>query len=265
MSEDQHPDGAIRTERRGNLLLIAIDRPKKLNGFSEKMVIELGDAYDLLERDETLSVGVVHALGPNFTAGVQLDQLKAWFADGRHVAPAGKIDPFDLFHPLRTKPVVVAVQGICYTLGIELMLAADIVVAASDTRFGQIEVRRGIYANHGATLRIVQRAGWGDAMRYLLTGDEFSAETACRMGLVQEVVAPGEQLDRAVALAEVIAAQAPLAVRATIESARKGLLHGWPAAIADFGRVQQRLMQSEDAKEGLRSIGEKRPGRFTGR
>lgn len=265
MSEDRHPDGAIRVERRGNLLLIGIDRPQKLNGFSEKMVIELGEAYDLLEKDAAISVGVVHAIGPNFTAGVQLDQLGAWFADGRHVAPAGKIDPFDLFHPLRSKPVVVAVQGICYTLGIELMLAADIVIAADDTRFGQIEVRRGIYANHGATLRIVQRAGWGNAMRYLLTGDEFSAETAYRMGLVQEVVAPGQQLDRAIAMANIIAAQAPLAVRATIESARKGLFHGWPASIADFGPAQRQLMQSEDARDGLLSVKEKRQGRFTGR
>jgi enoyl-CoA hydratase len=92
---------------------------------------------------------------------------------------------------LRTKPVVVAVQGVCFAVGIELMLAADMVVAAEDTRFGQIEVRRGIFPNHGATLRIVERAGCGNAMRYLLTGDEFDAATALRLGLVQEVVPTG--------------------------------------------------------------------------
>jgi 1,4-dihydroxy-2-naphthoyl-CoA synthase len=111
--------------------------------------------------------------------------------DGRHTQAPGRVGPFDLFAPLRTKPVVVAVQRVCFTVGIELMLAADIVIAAEDTRFGQIEVRRGIFANQGATLRIVERAGCGNAMRYLLTGDEFDAATALRLGLVQEVVPTG--------------------------------------------------------------------------
>lgn len=258
-------DGTIRVERSGPVLLMGIDRPAKLNGFSEKMVIELGEAYDRLEHDDEVLVGVLHGIGPNFTAGVQLDQIRTWFAEGRHVAPPGKIDPFDLFHPLRTKPVVTAVHGICFTVGIELMLAGDIVVAADDTRFGQIEVRRGIYANHGATLRIVERAGWGNAMRYMLTGEEFSADTALRLGLVQEVVEPGRQLDRAIELAEIIAAQAPLAVRETIRSARTGLFHGWGAAVAEFGPAQSRLMTTDDAREGLASIKEKRGSRFTGR
>lgn len=262
---DVHPDGAIRIERRGKLMLIGLDRPRKLNGFSAKMAIELGEAFEALEKDDEAYVGVLHAVGPHFTAGVQLDQIATWFAEGRHVAAPGKIDPFDLFDPLRTKPVVVAVQGLCFTVGIELMLAADIVVAARDTRFGQIEVRRGVMANHGATLRIVERAGWGNAMRYLLTGDEFDAETAYRLGLIQEIVDTGRQLDRAIELAETIAAQAPLAVRETIASARKGVFHGWPAAIADFGPVQRRLMQTDDAREGLASFREKRPGRYTGR
>lgn len=258
-------EGTIRVEQRGKIQLIGIDRPKKLNGFSEKMVNELGEAFDRAEKDDGVHVSVLHAIGAHFTAGVQLDQIGKWFAEGRHAAPPGKVDPFSLFDPLRTKPVVTAVQGICYTVGIELMLATDIVVAASDSRFGQIEVRRGIYANHGATLRIVERAGWGNAMRYLLTGDEFDAETAYRLGLVQEVVEPGQQLARAVELAETIAAQAPLAVREMIVSARKGLMFGWPSAIVDFGPVQSRLMQTEDAREGLLSFKEKRAGRFTGR
>jgi enoyl-CoA hydratase len=258
-------DGAIVTEKRGALLLIGIDRPRKLNGFSSKMVLELSDAFEQLERDEAMHVGVIHAIGPHFTAGVQLDQIKDWFAAGRHLAVPGKIDPFDLFEPRRTKPVVTAVQGICFTVGIELMLATDIVVAARDARFGQMEVRRGVFANHGATLRIVERAGWGNAMRYLLTGDEFDAETAYRLGLVQELVEPGRQLDRAIELAETIAAQAPLAVREMIASARKAVLQGWPAAIADLDSAQQRLMRTEDGAEGLRSFKEKRAGNFTGR
>ena len=84
-----------------------------------------------------------------------------------------------------------------------MLLATDIRVAASDTRFAQIEIKRGIYPVGGATIRFMREVGWGNAMRYLLTGDEFSAEEAYRIGLVQEVVAPGQQVTRARALAQV--------------------------------------------------------------
>ena len=262
---DAPVDGTVDVERHGSVMLIGINRPKKLNGFSLKLVNELAEAYDRFEKDEEAHVAVVHAFGPHFTAGVQLDQVGDMFAAGLHASIPGKIDPFDLFAPLRTKPVIFAVQGICFTVGIELMLAGDIVIAASDTRFGQIEVRRGIFANHGATLRIVERAGWGNAMRYLLTGDEFDAETAFRLGLIQEIVEPGRQLDRAIELAESIAAQAPLAVSQTLVTARKGVFDGWYAAAADFGPEQARIMKTEDAREGVASAKERRTAVFRGR
>jgi enoyl-CoA hydratase/carnithine racemase len=176
------PEGTISSERRDGIFLIGINRPSKRNGLSEKMVVELGQAFDDFEHDPEARVAVLHAHGDHFTAGLQLDQLAPWVAAGRHLAPEGAVDPFDLRAPLRTKPVVAAVQGICYTAGIELMLAADIVVSADDARFSQLEVKRGIMANHGATIRIVERAGWGNAMLYLLTGDEFDAQTACALG-----------------------------------------------------------------------------------
>lgn len=258
-------EGTIRVERDGPVLRIGIDRPKKLNGFSERMVMELSEAYDQMENDPEIRVGLLYAIGSHFTAGVQLDQIGRMFAEGGHASIPGKVDPFDLFAPMRTKPVVVAVQGICFTVGIELMLAADFVIAAEDSRFGQIEVRRGIFANHGATLRIVERAGWGNAMRYLLTGDEFDAAAALRLGLVQEVVPTGTQFDRALELCRHIARQAPLAVSQTIRSARTGVMHGWHAAIADLGPAQARIMRTDDAAEGMRSFAEKRDGVFRGR
>jgi enoyl-CoA hydratase/carnithine racemase len=262
---EPHPDGQIQVAQRGPLLLIGIDRVPKRNGFSEKMVIELAEAFDRMEHDAAIRCGVLHALGPHFTAGLQLDQLTPWFEAGRHLALPGKVDPYNLRPPLRTKPVVAAVQGICLTAGIELMLGADLVVAARDCRFGQIEVKRGIMANHGATIRMVERAGWGNAMRYLLTGDEFDAETAFRLGFVQEVVETGRQLDRAIELAEHIAAQAPLAVQATIRNAAQAVEHGPAAAIAGLGPVQLRLMATEDAAEGVASFREKRDAKFSGR
>jgi enoyl-CoA hydratase/carnithine racemase len=259
------PNGRIVVEKRGHVLLMGLDRVPKLNGMSEKMLCELAAAYEQLEKDPELRVGVLYAFGPHFSAGIQLDQLQEKFKQGLHLTPAGQVDPFDLFPPLRSKPVVCAVQGICFTVTIELMLAADIVIAANDCRFGQIEVKRGIFANHGATIRIVERAGWGNAMRYLLTGDEFDSATALRLGLVQEVVEPGKQLDRAVEIAERIAAQAPLAVQATLTNARRGVFYGPEAAAIEFGPVQARLYQSEDAVEGVQSFREKRTAKFTGR
>jgi enoyl-CoA hydratase/carnithine racemase len=258
-------DGRIQVERRGALLLIGVDRPEKRNGFTETMLDELARAYQRLEDDSEMRVGVLHAFGDHFSAGLQLDRLQARFTEGRHLTPEGLVDPFQLHPPFRTKPVVAAMQGICFTVACELMLAADIVVAANDCRFAQLEVKRGIMANHGATIRMVERAGWGNAMRYLLTGDEFDAETAFRLGFVQEVVAPGHQLERAVQIAESVAAQAPLALAATLTNARKAAWEGPANAILELGSIQKRLFESDDAKEGVRSFVERRTAVFTGR
>jgi enoyl-CoA hydratase len=160
---------------------------------------------------------------------------------------------------------VVAVQGITFTLGIELMLAADIVVAADDCRFSQLEVKRGIMATGGATLRMAERAGLGNALLHLLTGDEFGAAEALRLNFVQKVVPRGQELEEAIRIAETIAAQAPLAVVATRLNALKAVERGPLEAMAEFVAVQQRLARSEDAAEGVRSFVEKRAARFTGR
>src|SRR5205814_9913143 len=109
--------------------------------------------------------------------------------------PSDAVDPFGLLRRL-TKPLVTAVQGITFTIGIEIALAGDIVVAASDTRFCQLEPKRGLAPLGGATIRYVQRAGWCDAMDHLLRADEFSADEALRIGLVQEVLEPGRQREQ---------------------------------------------------------------------
>ncbi len=262
------PEGTIVTERRGALLLIGINRPAKRNGFTPRMFRELGEAYTLLDDDPALRVGVLHAFGDHFTAGLDLPTIAPLMRSGEKAVPPGLVEPTDLGTPgyrRRTKPMVVAVKGITYTLGIELMLAADIVVAADDCRFSQLEVKRGIMATGGATLRMTERAGLGNALLHLLTGDEFGADEALRLNFVQKVVPATTVLEEALRIAQAIAEQAPLAVVATRLNALKAVEHGPLAAMDEFIATQQRLSASEDAAEGVRSFIDKRPARFTGR
>lgn len=254
----------ITTEQRGHVLLIGLNRVAKRNAFDPAMLGALGLAYGRLDRDEELRCGVLFAHGAHFTGGIDLARFAPAMASGGLEPPAGALDPLGINGPRVRKPVICAVQGICLTIGIELMLAADVRIAASDTRFAQIEVKRGIYPAGGATIRFVREAGWGNAMRYLLTGDEFDAHEAWRIGLVQEVVAPGQQLDRALALAEIVAAQAPLGVRATLASARLAITAGELEAARRLGPDLQPIFASDDAREGVQSFIERRQAHFTG-
>jgi enoyl-CoA hydratase len=144
------------------------------------------------------------------------------------------------------------------------MLAADIVVAADNCRFSQLEVKRGIMATGGATLRMAERAGLGNALLHLLTGDEFGSAEALRLNFVQKVVPAGQQLAEALKIAQAIAEQAPQAVVATRQNALKALEQGPVVAMQEFISVQQRLSATDDAAEGVRSFVERRPARFTG-
>ena len=221
--------GRITREVRGHLLLIGVDRPAKKNAFDLAMLAGLAEAFTELDRSPDLRCGVVFAHGADFTAGLDLGNVAPSLTQGGGLAPPGGVDPFGVHGAPCSKPVVCAVQGLCLTLGIELMLACDVVVAAEGARFGQIEIKRGIFPFGGGTWRWVEACGWGNAMRYLLTGDMLDAATALRLGLVQEVVAKELVLTRAIEIAETIAAQAPLGVMATLRSARLAALRG-PAA-----------------------------------
>lgn len=261
----RHPDGRIVTETRGRVLLIGIDRPEKRNGFTPKMFDELARAFTFLEQSNDHFVGLLHALGDHFTAGLDMPKIAPLRQAGKPLYPDTEADPFNLREPLRRKPMVIALQGICYTLAVELMLASEVAVAADNCRFSQLEVKRGIMPGCGANSRMVQRAGWGNAMKLLLTGDEFDAQEALRLGFVQEVVPTGQQFDRALAIAQRIGEQAPLAVQAVIANARLSLGSGPAAAHARVRETQQFLYNTDDAKEGVQSFVEKRAARFIGR
>ena len=174
------------------------------------------------------------------------------------------IGPLNLRPPLRSKPVVVAVQGGTRGIGHELVMASDVRVAANDCRFGHLEVTIGVFPAGGDSVRFTREAGWGNAMRYMLTGDEWDAAEAHRLGLVQEVMPAGKQLDRAVELANKIAANAPLGVRATLVSARQALSRE-DAALQALAPELQHLLQSEDAKAAQQALRDGRKPAFQGR
>ena len=255
----------ITTERRGRVFLIGLDRVAKRNAFDPPMFHGLARALGELDRDPDLWCGLVFGHGEHFTGGIDLGQFAPLFErDDPFALAPGAVDPFGLRNHL-SKPLVMAVQGITFTIGVEMLLAADIRIAAADARFAMLEVSRGLYPLGGATFRLVREAGWGNAMRYLLTGEEWDAPAALRMGLVQEVVETGRQFDRALEIAARVCAQAPMGVRATLRSAWMGIVDGEIAAAEHVRDDMRAVLASEDFSEGVASFRDRRAARFSGK
>jgi enoyl-CoA hydratase/carnithine racemase len=257
--------GNVRVERLdGSILLIGIRQESDRVELSS--VIGLGRLMYMLDHDDALRVAVLYSQGPDFIGGI-LD-AESWapvLSTGRFPEMPQFVNPVGTIPPRREKPLVVAVQGKCQGAGHELFLAADVRVAASDAVFSQAEVTRGHFPAGGAPITFVREAGWGNAMRYMLTGDEWGAEEAYRMGLVQFVTPPGKQLDRAIEVARKISAAAPLGVRATLSSAHRALSEGQDAAFAALFPELARLAQSDDHQEYFRALQEKRAPAYRGR
>jgi enoyl-CoA hydratase len=256
-------EGRIRTETHDHVFKIIIDNSAKKNAFSPLMMEQLSDALTELHDTEELWVGVICAEGRDFTAGLDMPKFFGPTAETRNFKE-GNVDAFGLSKRCK-KPIVTAVQGIVFTIGIELMLAGDIVVAADDCRFCQMEAKRGIAPLGGAHFRFLSRAGWGDTMYHLFLCDEFNAQRAREIGLVQEVVPAGQQVARAMEIAAIIARNAPLGIQVTKEAALKYVEGGEAAAIAYIPAIRDRVLNSADAREGIQSFIERRAAVFQGR
>jgi len=255
-------EGQVRHERVGRILKITIDNVEKRNAFVPEMMAQLSGGLTLLDEDPGLWVGVLCAEGDHFTAGLDMPKF---FGPGAAAQQSleGSIDPFQISRAC-SKPIITAVQGVTYTVGIEMMLAGDIVIAADNVRFCQMEPRRGLAPLAGAHYRFLTRMGWGDAMYHLLLADEFGAAEAHRIGLVQEVVPLGTQIGRAMELAERIAANAPLGVQVTKKAARTFYEAAAAAAAAEIPGIRATVLATNDAQEGIRSFVERRPAQFQG-
>ena len=254
----------VTVDQVGHVLMIGINRAAKRNAFNLATIDQFAAAYQQLADEPDARVGVVFGHGEHFSAGLDLAEVGPAVATRGAQTLAGnyEYDPFGIWKPQVPKPVVLALNGLSYTLSIELALASDIVVAADDVRLRQLEIGRGLMPFGGGTFRGPAQLGWGNAMRFLLTGEEFGAEYAQHIGLVQEVVPAGEHVARARQLAELIAEQSPMAVQATLANARIGRDGGESAAVEHILATLPNILASEDAAEGLLSFVERRPAKF---
>lgn len=256
----------IDVSQDGHILIIRVNRPEKYNALSPDMYHAMGQALARLNDDPELRVAVLHAEGKHFTAGVELDLWAPIFGSGDAFPVAeGEIDPMGLTGERHSKPLIIAVQGYCFTWGVEILLNTEIRIAARDTQFQMLEVQRGLYPCGGATLRLPKEVGWSNAHRVLLTGERWSAEEAYRWGMVQELVEPGEQFDKAMEYARKVADCAPLAVQGLLKSTRTGERAEWNDAVQQMFTDLAPVMKSEDAAEGVQSFIERRKAVFKGR
>lgn len=256
----------ISVERRGHLLLIGLNRPDKLNAIDPEMLTQLSNAYTLLDRDKDLRCGVLHAEGRYFTSGLDLAKVVQYLPKEilKPMIPRGGVNPLATFGRACRKPVVSAVEGPCYTVGIELVLAGQITVASENARFVQSEIARGIFPFGGGTVRWPLATGTQNAYLHLLTADELDAAEAYRIGLVQKLVAPGEALAEAIAIAETIAQRAPLGVQATLASVRHMQSNGAQSAFSRLKTTFLRLLLSRDAKRGVEAFKARQQAVFQG-
>jgi enoyl-CoA hydratase len=246
-------EAAIVTEVRGAVLVITLNRPHVRNAFDRRQSEQLGAAIEMLERDEALRVAVLTGAGNTFSAGTD---LKAYAAGERmYVEPHGTYGVLD--DPPH-KPLIAAVEGYAVGGGCELALACDLVVAAETATFGLPEVRWGRLAGAGGVVRLPRQIPYHHAMELVLTGAMIDAERADRLGLVNRLVPEGQALEIAIGLAEEIARNPPLAVRAAKEAVRESAEQSFERAWARQLELLETVMSSDESREGMSAFAEHR-------
>jgi enoyl-CoA hydratase/carnithine racemase len=259
VSRDVNPVD-YRTE--GRCAVITIDRPEARNAISPEVALGIEEAIDRLEADDELRAGVLTGAPPMFCAGADLKAIGAGRGAELSTARGGFAG---IVRRERAKPLIAAVEGAALAGGLELALTCDLIVAADDAIFGLPEVRRGLIAGAGALFRLPDRLPPNIAMEHVLTGAPFHAAVAAQHGLVNRLCAGGEALDAALALAGEIAENAPYAVRLSrqVLTDARGLPDDRAWALSDA--ANDRVMASEDVREGVSAFVEKRSPVWTGR
>lgn len=261
-------------ERNGHVALITLNRPEARNALNPEVLCRLVDAWDEVARDDAVRVAVVTGTGSAFCAGADLGRLIPLTTrtrepeddyDRRVLSEAGLTDKAILRNLDLDKPVIAAINGHAIAGGCEMMQGTDLRVASVDARFGVQEVKWGLFPAGGSSVRLPAQLPYAVAMEWLLTGSLFSAERAYELGFVNRVVPTEQVLPEAMALAELIASNGPIAVRAIKASAKACLGMAEKDALALEAQLAAPVFRTRDAVEGPKAFMEKRTPVFEGR
>ena len=261
------PNNKLTIERRGQVVLFGINRPYIQNRIDPETFTILAEAYYQYDHDASLRAAVLFGYGENFSRGIDVDGFKSLAGAGKSwIASTGTIDPLGKRAPNLTKPLIVVTHGDTWNMAHELHLVADIRIASADTNFGQDENTHGRFPGGGSTIRFPREVGWSNAMRYMLTGDHWSAEEAYRMGEVQKV-APNakEALEAGVRIANKIADCGPLGIKTSLASAHLAIDHGEEEALSKLDAQFGALFHTQDFLEGQKAETEGRKPVYQGR
>jgi enoyl-CoA hydratase/carnithine racemase len=256
---------SVLYETKGSIAYVTLNRPKVLNALSQGAWADLKTAFEQAREDAAVLGVILTGAGDKaFIAGEDISELaQATSVDAEKSSRSGQA-VLDVIENLG-KPVIAAVNGFALGGGCETAMACTIRVASEHARFGQPEVKLGIPPGAGGTQRLPRLVGKGRALQMILSGEMISAQEAYRIGLVNEVVPPGELIPRCEAILEQILANAPLAVRFALEAVNKGMETSLAAGLVLEASVFAICAGTEDKREGTTAFLEKRAARFQGR
>ncbi len=251
----------IEYEKRGHVAIVTINRPDARNALTTEMLTALDAAFDEFNGDSDLWVAILTGAGDKaFSSGMDLKEAIPLLTEGDTL---GYDDPTRRQFSQIFKPIIAAINGYCIAGGLEMLQGTDLRIAADHATFGLGEVRWGIIPTGGTHIRLPRQIPWAVAMELLLTGQPIDAQRAYDIGLVNRVVPLDQLMPTALELAETISQNGPLAVQTAKEIAVRAL--GLESGFVLERALGERVMKSEDAKEGPRAFFEKRPARFKGR
>jgi enoyl-CoA hydratase len=251
---------SVLTEFADGVAVITINRPEARNAVNVEVAGAIAMAIDEFEARRDLTIAILTGVGGTFCAGMD---LKAFTRGERPSLPGRGFGGLTQRPP--AKPLIAAVEGWALADGFELALAADLIVAARDARFGLPEVKRGLVASGGGLLRLPKILPYQLAMQAALTGEPMSAELLYAHGMINVLAEPGNALGAARELAASIAANGPLAVRATKQIVAMAVDYPSTDAFTEQRKISEPVFASADASEGARAFAEKRAPAWTGR